>query len=144
MDAHDHFISLDDRRCSVFSRGGSFFLEPDVDVEDSKWCDPGCTCIIINRLYDSGLYNVIKWIKSRGCTCPYFVFLFFVSLAPFFICHLQFFASMISTFTLNFFLSVYHQKTGDLSSPGLINFGRFDSEVRNLYGIVYLQLQNVC
>ncbi|MBN3303918.1 CLCN7 protein, partial [Amia calva] len=39
-----------------------------------------------------------------------------------------FFASMISTFTLNFFLSVYHHKPGDLSSPGLINFGRFESE----------------
>ncbi|XP_073689289.1 H(+)/Cl(-) exchange transporter 7 isoform X2 [Garra rufa] len=38
-----------------------------------------------------------------------------------------FFASMISTFTLNFFLSIYHGKPGELSSPGLINFGRFDS-----------------
>ena len=46
---------------------------------------------------------------------------------------LQFFASMISTFTLNFFLSIYHNKTGDLSNPGLINFGRFQSDVRNLY-----------
>uniref|UniRef100_A0A8C4GFB6 Chloride channel protein n=1 Tax=Dicentrarchus labrax TaxID=13489 RepID=A0A8C4GFB6_DICLA len=43
-----------------------------------------------------------------------------------------FFASMISTFTLNFFLSIYHNKPGDLSSPGLINFGRFESDVRNL------------
>uniref|UniRef100_A0A8C6TS09 Chloride channel protein n=1 Tax=Neogobius melanostomus TaxID=47308 RepID=A0A8C6TS09_9GOBI len=40
-----------------------------------------------------------------------------------------FFASMISTFTLNFFLSVYHKKPGQLSNPGLINFGRFESEV---------------
>uniref|UniRef100_A0A671PKN8 Chloride channel protein n=1 Tax=Sinocyclocheilus anshuiensis TaxID=1608454 RepID=A0A671PKN8_9TELE len=40
-----------------------------------------------------------------------------------------FFASMISTFTLNFFLSIYHGKPGELSSPGLINFGRFDSDV---------------
>lgn len=39
-----------------------------------------------------------------------------------------FFASMISTFTLNFFLSVYHNKPGQLSNPGLINFGRFESE----------------
>uniref|UniRef100_A0A8C6KHU1 Chloride channel protein n=1 Tax=Nothobranchius furzeri TaxID=105023 RepID=A0A8C6KHU1_NOTFU len=38
-----------------------------------------------------------------------------------------FFASMISTFTLNFFLSIYHHKPGDLSNPGLINFGRFES-----------------
>lgn len=42
---------------------------------------------------------------------------------------LQFFASMISTFTLNFVLSIYHGNVWDLSSPGLINFGRFDSEV---------------
>lgn len=41
----------------------------------------------------------------------------------------QFFASMISTFTLNSVLSVYHGNAWDLSSPGLINFGRFDSEV---------------
>ncbi|KAI2666349.1 H(+)/Cl(-) exchange transporter 7 [Labeo rohita] len=40
-----------------------------------------------------------------------------------------FFASMISTFTLNFFLSIYHGKPGQLSSPGLINFGRFDGDV---------------
>lgn len=46
-----------------------------------------------------------------------------------FLC-LQFFASMISTFTLNFFLSIYNNKPGDLSNPGLINFGRFESDVR--------------
>uniref|UniRef100_A0A8B9HRA8 Chloride voltage-gated channel 7 n=1 Tax=Astyanax mexicanus TaxID=7994 RepID=A0A8B9HRA8_ASTMX len=40
-----------------------------------------------------------------------------------------FFASMVSTFTLNFFLSIYHKKPGELSSPGLINFGRFDMDV---------------
>uniref|UniRef100_A0A3Q2QBE6 Chloride channel protein n=1 Tax=Fundulus heteroclitus TaxID=8078 RepID=A0A3Q2QBE6_FUNHE len=45
-----------------------------------------------------------------------------------------FFASMISTFTLNFILSIYHNKPGDLSNPGLINFGRFESEY-NLYEI---------
>lgn len=45
------------------------------------------------------------------------------------LCHPQFFASMISTFTLNFVLSIYHGNMWDLSSPGLINFGRFDSEV---------------
>uniref|UniRef100_A0A4W4H6C8 Chloride channel protein n=1 Tax=Electrophorus electricus TaxID=8005 RepID=A0A4W4H6C8_ELEEL len=39
-----------------------------------------------------------------------------------------FFASMISTFTLNLVLSVYHNKTTELSSPGLINFGTFDLE----------------
>ncbi|KAG7491909.1 hypothetical protein MATL_G00008880 [Megalops atlanticus] len=48
-----------------------------------------------------------------------------------------FFASMISTFTLNFFLSIYHKKPGDLSNPGLINFGRFESDsvAYNLYEI---------
>ncbi|XP_028267048.1 H(+)/Cl(-) exchange transporter 7 isoform X2 [Parambassis ranga] len=48
-----------------------------------------------------------------------------------------FFASMISTFTLNFFLSIYHNNPGDLSNPGLINFGRFegDSVTYNLYEI---------
>ncbi|XP_075942583.1 H(+)/Cl(-) exchange transporter 7 isoform X2 [Anarhichas minor] len=48
-----------------------------------------------------------------------------------------FFASMISTFTLNFFLSIYHKNPGDLSNPGLINFGRFqnDSVAYNLYEI---------
>ncbi|XP_026058023.1 H(+)/Cl(-) exchange transporter 7-like [Carassius auratus] len=48
-----------------------------------------------------------------------------------------FFASMVSSFTLNFFLSIYHGKLGQLSSPGLINFGRFDSDTvqYNLYEI---------
>ncbi|CAN9505211.1 unnamed protein product [Ophioblennius macclurei] len=48
-----------------------------------------------------------------------------------------FFASMISTFTLNFFLSIYHKNPGDLSNPGLINFGRFESDsvTYNLYEI---------
>ncbi|XP_059413986.1 H(+)/Cl(-) exchange transporter 7-like isoform X2 [Carassius carassius] len=48
-----------------------------------------------------------------------------------------FFASMVSSFTLNFFLSIYHGKPGQLSSPGLINFGRFDSDSvqYNLYEI---------
>ncbi|XP_074511389.1 H(+)/Cl(-) exchange transporter 7 isoform X1 [Sebastes fasciatus] len=48
-----------------------------------------------------------------------------------------FFASMISTFTLNFFLSIYNNNPGDLSNPGLINFGRFESDsvAYNLYEI---------
>uniref|UniRef100_UPI0037E745F5 H(+)/Cl(-) exchange transporter 7 isoform X2 n=1 Tax=Semicossyphus pulcher TaxID=241346 RepID=UPI0037E745F5 len=48
-----------------------------------------------------------------------------------------FFASMISTFTLNFFLSIYKNNPGDLSSPGLINFGRFETDTvaYNLYEI---------
>ncbi|XP_043945055.1 H(+)/Cl(-) exchange transporter 7 [Protopterus annectens] len=44
-----------------------------------------------------------------------------------------FFASMISTFALNFGMSVYKNKTGDLSSPGLINFGKFESKEGLLY-----------
>uniref|UniRef100_A0A8C9RRU0 Chloride channel protein n=1 Tax=Scleropages formosus TaxID=113540 RepID=A0A8C9RRU0_SCLFO len=52
-----------------------------------------------------------------------------------------FFASMISTFTLNFFLSIYHNKTGELSNPGLINFGRFDSDVSSP---AFLHLQGMC
>ncbi|XP_017313546.1 H(+)/Cl(-) exchange transporter 7 isoform X2 [Ictalurus punctatus] len=39
-----------------------------------------------------------------------------------------FFASMISTFTLNFFMSCYKGKLGELSNPGLINFGGFTLE----------------
>uniref|UniRef100_S4RVL2 Chloride channel protein n=1 Tax=Petromyzon marinus TaxID=7757 RepID=S4RVL2_PETMA len=38
-----------------------------------------------------------------------------------------FFASVISTFTLNFVLSWYHNHLGELSYPGLINFGAFES-----------------
>ncbi|XP_034567114.1 H(+)/Cl(-) exchange transporter 7 isoform X2 [Notolabrus celidotus] len=48
-----------------------------------------------------------------------------------------FFASMISTFTLNFFLSIYYNNPGELSNPGLINFGRFETDTvaYNLYEI---------
>uniref|UniRef100_A0A8D2QN80 Chloride channel protein n=1 Tax=Zosterops lateralis melanops TaxID=1220523 RepID=A0A8D2QN80_ZOSLA len=53
----------------------------------------------------------------------------------------QFFASMISTFTLNSVLSVYHGNAWDLSSPGLINFGRFDSEVGT--GVPHLFLSHI-
>ncbi|KAL2101742.1 hypothetical protein ACEWY4_003503 [Coilia grayii] len=42
-----------------------------------------------------------------------------------------FFASMISTFTLNFFLSIYNGHPGNLSYPGLINFGSFDNDKLN-------------
>lgn len=37
----------------------------------------------------------------------------------------MFFASMVSTFTLNILLSIYHGSAMDLSNPGLINFGSF-------------------
>ncbi|KAM6077817.1 H(+)/Cl(-) exchange transporter 7-like [Theristicus caerulescens] len=39
-----------------------------------------------------------------------------------------FFASMISMFTLNSVPSIYHSNAWDLSSPGLINFGKFENE----------------
>jgi chloride channel 7 len=38
---------------------------------------------------------------------------------------LKFFGSMVSTFTLNVFLSWIRGSFGDLSNPGLINFGKF-------------------
>jgi chloride channel 7 len=37
-----------------------------------------------------------------------------------------FFCSMMSTFTLNIVMSVYRGKPGELSYPGLLNFGAFD------------------
>lgn len=37
------------------------------------------------------------------------------------------FASMISTFTLNIVLSTYHGVPGDLSFPGLLNLGKFET-----------------
>ena len=37
----------------------------------------------------------------------------------------MFFSSMISTFTLNVLLSIYHGQAGNLGYPGLINFGQF-------------------
>eukprot|EP00003_Mantamonas_plastica_P011824 TRINITY_DN2177_c0_g1_i2.p1 TRINITY_DN2177_c0_g1~~TRINITY_DN2177_c0_g1_i2.p1 ORF type:complete len:431 (+),score=130.18 TRINITY_DN2177_c0_g1_i2:384-1676(+) len=39
-----------------------------------------------------------------------------------------FFCSMVSTFTLNVLLSATRSDIGDLSNPGLINFGVFDSK----------------
>ncbi|XP_041086744.1 H(+)/Cl(-) exchange transporter 7-like [Polyodon spathula] len=56
-----------------------------------------------------------------------------------------FFASMVSTFTLNFFLGIYHGKVGDLSNPGLINFGSFENEamVYNIYEIPVFILMGV-
>uniref|UniRef100_A0A8C9U5D6 Chloride channel protein n=1 Tax=Scleropages formosus TaxID=113540 RepID=A0A8C9U5D6_SCLFO len=38
-----------------------------------------------------------------------------------------FFASMISTFTLNFFRSIYNGNPGELANPGLINFGQTET-----------------
>lgn len=44
-----------------------------------------------------------------------------------------FFASVISTFTLNVVLSAYHGVPGDLSYPGLLNLGKFDSFSYQVY-----------
>ena len=41
----------------------------------------------------------------------------------------MFFASMVSTFTLNVLLSIYHGSPMDLSNPGLINFGSFEVSI---------------
>lgn len=118
------FVSLVDRRRFVLSRGGSVFLEPDADVEDSKShclavCAPHHKLIINDGMMLSS--TAIKRFVSR--------ILIDCLLSSLFLSHLQFFASMISTFTLNFFLSIYHNNPGDLSNPGLINFGRFESDV---------------
>ncbi|KAI4493606.1 hypothetical protein M0804_001782 [Polistes exclamans] len=46
-----------------------------------------------------------------------------------------FFASMITTFTLNIILSTYHGHPGDLSYPGLLNLGKFESLPYQVYEI---------
>ncbi|XP_029168122.1 H(+)/Cl(-) exchange transporter 7 [Nylanderia fulva] len=46
-----------------------------------------------------------------------------------------FFASMITTFTLNVILSAYHGHLGDLSYPGLLNLGKFESIPYQIYEI---------
>ncbi|XP_012538386.1 H(+)/Cl(-) exchange transporter 7 [Monomorium pharaonis] len=46
-----------------------------------------------------------------------------------------FFASMITTFTLNVILSAYHGHPGDLSFPGLLNLGKFESIPYEIYEI---------
>lgn len=46
-----------------------------------------------------------------------------------------FFASMITTFTLNVILSAYHGHAGDLSYPGLLNLGKFDAIPYQIYEI---------
>ncbi|KAL9957142.1 hypothetical protein ACROYT_G038744 [Oculina patagonica] len=47
----------------------------------------------------------------------------------------MFFASMVSTFTLNFLLSIYNGDPMDLSNPGLINFGSFKGQAYSSYEI---------
>nr|XP_033335693.1 H(+)/Cl(-) exchange transporter 7 [Megalopta genalis] len=46
-----------------------------------------------------------------------------------------FFASMITTFTLNIVLSTYHGRPGDLSYPGLLNLGKFETIPYKIYEI---------
>ncbi|XP_014217594.1 H(+)/Cl(-) exchange transporter 7 [Copidosoma floridanum] len=46
-----------------------------------------------------------------------------------------FLASMISTFTLNIVLSAYHGRPGDLSYPGLLNLGKFETICYQIYEI---------
>ncbi|XP_024938725.1 H(+)/Cl(-) exchange transporter 7 [Cephus cinctus] len=46
-----------------------------------------------------------------------------------------FFASMITTFTLNIILSAYHGHPGDLSYPGLLNLGKFETMTYRVYEI---------
>ncbi|XP_020707477.2 H(+)/Cl(-) exchange transporter 7 [Athalia rosae] len=46
-----------------------------------------------------------------------------------------FFASMITTFTLNIVLSAYHGHPGDLSYPGLLNLGKFEAMPYQIYEI---------
>lgn len=42
---------------------------------------------------------------------------------------------MISTFTLNIVLSAYHGHPGDLSNPGLLNLGKFETIIYQVYEI---------
>lgn len=44
-----------------------------------------------------------------------------------------FFASVVSTFTLNMVLSAYHGHPGELSYPGLLNLGKFESFTYQIY-----------
>ncbi|KAG7210228.1 hypothetical protein KM043_011778 [Ampulex compressa] len=54
-----------------------------------------------------------------------------------------FFASMITTFTLNIVLSAYHGHLGDLSYPGLLNLGKFESIPYQVYEIPLFMLMGV-
>lgn len=46
-----------------------------------------------------------------------------------------FFASVVSTFTLNVVLSTYHGVPGNLTYPGLLNLGKFESFSYQFYEI---------
>ncbi len=43
---------------------------------------------------------------------------------------------MVSTFTLNIFLSALNGRFGDLSNPGLINFGKFTNAEYTWYELI--------
>ncbi|XP_039293986.1 H(+)/Cl(-) exchange transporter 7 [Nilaparvata lugens] len=51
-----------------------------------------------------------------------------------------FFASIVSTFTLNIVLSAYHGHPGELTYSGLLNFGKFDSLNYELFELVLFVL----
>lgn len=51
-----------------------------------------------------------------------------------------FFASMITTCTLNIVLSTYHGRPGDLSYPGLLNLGKFETIPYQIYEIPLFML----
>jgi len=54
-----------------------------------------------------------------------------------------FFASIISTFTLNVVLSTYHGHPGDLSYAGLLNFGKFENISYDIYELPIFVLMGV-
>ncbi|KAK0079461.1 hypothetical protein PV325_001249 [Microctonus aethiopoides] len=54
-----------------------------------------------------------------------------------------FFASMITTFTLNIVLSAYHGHPGDLSYPGLLNLGKFETISYQVYEIPLFMIVGV-
>ena len=50
-----------------------------------------------------------------------------------------FFCSMMSTFSLNIIMSIYRGEAGELSNPGLLNFGKFDDINYSMFELpVYL------
>ncbi|XP_028406766.1 H(+)/Cl(-) exchange transporter 7-like [Dendronephthya gigantea] len=54
-----------------------------------------------------------------------------------------FFASVISTFSLNWLLSIYHGHSGELSYPGLINFGSFSDIQYSVYEMPFLLIMGL-
>lgn len=54
-----------------------------------------------------------------------------------------FFASVISTFSLNCLLSIYHGHSGELSYPGLINFGTFSDVNYSVYEIPFMLIMGL-